>query len=161
MEILLYTGIGIGLVFVSEIGGYLWHRYGAHTNILPFVKNTHEIHHTIIDDEAHDDFFYICILLSIYLVFLIYLYYLTYISLILLTVLYLAVFFPFIWSWFIHSAYHIENHWLNEYEWFRNDKRIHFKHHDDPTKNYGIATHFTDELLGTFDYAFPINIDVD
>ena len=161
MEILLYTGLGVGLIFASEIGGYIWHRYGAHTDILPFVKDTHQVHHTRIHDQAHEDFFYIAILLVLYLAFLFYLYYLTYISLTLLTILYLGVFFPFIWSYYIHSAYHITDHWLNEYEWFQNDKRIHFKHHEDPTKNYGIATHFTDELLGTFDYAFPINKNID
>ena len=158
MEVLLYSGIGISLIFASEIGAYLWHRYGAHTDILPFVKNTHEIHHTIIDDEAHGDFFYIAILLSLYLIVLCYLYYISYINLMLFAILYLSVFFPFIWSYYIHTAFHIENHWLNEYEWFCNDKRIHFQHHKDPTTNYGIATHFTDEILGTFDYGFPIKL---
>ena len=156
MEFIIYPTIFISLVFLSEIGGYFWHRYIAHLEILPFVKETHDIHHTIIDDQAHGDFFYICILLTLYLIFLMYLYYRVYITLVLLLILYTAVLFPFVWNYFIHTAYHIEDHWLNEYEWFVNDKRIHMQHHINPDVNYGIATHFTDELLNTFDYGFPI-----
>jgi len=157
MEYFIYPSIFIGLVICSEIGGYFWHEVFAHNHIIPFVKETHDIHHSIIDDTAEGDFFYICIFLILYLIVLTYLYYKAYITLILLLILYTAVFFPFLWSYYVHSAYHIENHWLNKYEWFRNDKRIHMQHHINPEKNFGIATHFTDELMGTFDYAFPIN----
>ena len=149
---LFYIGLVIFLIIVSEIGAHFWHRFGAHTNILPFVKETHSIHHNIIDDEAHADFIYICVLLFLYLIALSYIFSLFYILL-----FYLPVFVVFIWNWYIHSCYHIENHWLNRYEWFKNDKRIHFQHHINTNKNYGIATHFTDILLDTFDYGFPIN----
>jgi len=155
MEIIIYPTIFISLVFLSEIGGYFWHKYVAHS--LPFVKDTHDIHHNIIDDQAHGDFVYICFLLVLYLSALLYLYYKTYITLALLLILFTGVFFPFLWSYYIHTCYHIENHWLNEYEWFRNDKRIHMQHHINPQTNYGIATHFTDEILNTFEYSFPIS----
>ena len=158
MNFIIYLSIFIFLIYLSEIGGYFWHRFAHNENSL-IVKTTHDIHHTIIDDQADGDFFYVCILLGLYLLVLIYFYYKAYITLTLLVILYTAVFFPFVWSYYIHAAYHIEDHWLNKYEWFRNDKRIHMQHHLNPEVNYGIATHFTDELLGTFDYAFPISVN--
>ena len=96
-------------------------------------------------------------LLFVYLIVLIFLYYSNYIDLISSIILYLTVFFVFIWNWYVHKSYHTENHWLNKYEWFQNDKRIHFQHHENPETNYGIATHFTDVVLNTFDYGFPAN----
>ena len=155
-EYIFYPVLFAGLIIASEIAGYFWHEIFAHHSIIPFVRETHQTHHNIIDDQAHGDFFYICFFLSIYFMVLVYLYYKSYITLILLVILFTGVFFPFLWSWYVHSAYHIENHWLNEYEWFRNDKRIHMQHHINPKCNFGIATHFTDEIMGTFDYAFPI-----
>lgn len=157
MEILFYTGLCVGLVLASEVGGYFWHRWGAHTHILPPVKKTHDIHHTDIEDKADGDFAYIAGMLIIYLIILIYLYKLSYINPQLFAILYLSVCVPSIWSWYIHRAYHIDDHWLNEYDWFKQDKRIHMQHHVNPNENYGIASHFTDEILGTFNYAFPIS----
>ena len=158
MEILFYSGICLGVVILSEVGAYCWHRWGSHTNIIPIisVKKTHDIHHTIIDDKAEGDFFYILILLILYFNLLLLLYMYLYINTIVFLILYIPVLSIFIYNYYIHSAYHEENHWLNEYEWFRNDKRIHFQHHEDPTKNFGIATHYTDIILDTFDYGFPI-----
>tara|TARA_R110002153_G_scaffold273288_1_gene443674 strand:- start:1171 stop:1671 length:501 start_codon:yes stop_codon:yes gene_type:complete len=153
----IYPFIGISLIYLSEIGGYFWHRIFAHQDIIPMVRESHRIHHTDIDDKAHEDFIYVCFFLFVYFWALLYLWYKTYINLALFLVLYFGVFLPFVWSWYIHSAYHIEAHWLNGYSWFRRDKRIHMQHHADPKTNYGIATHFTDEIMGTLDYAFPIS----
>jgi lathosterol oxidase len=157
MEILMYCSIVIGMVLLSEVGGYFWHRFGAHKNILPLVKKTHDIHHTIIDDQAYGDFLYVCILLSLYFGLLLYVYYYAYITRALFLYLYIPVVLTFLMNFYIHRAYHIENHWLNKYEWFQNDKRIHLQHHIDETKNFGIITHMTDHILDTFDYGFPVN----
>ena len=146
-------------IILSEIGAYAWHRWGAHTNILEVVKKTHDIHHEVIDDKAEGDFFYVCLLLFLYFNILLVLYIYTYITALLFFALYFPVLLIFFWNFYVHAAYHIENHWLNEYEWFRNDKRIHMHHHADPTKNFGIATHYTDLILNTYDSAFPINTE--
>ena len=162
MEIIWIVMIMIGIImfYVAEIGAYFWHRFGAHTEIIDKVslntlkvKQTHDIHHTIIDDEAHADFFYVCFLLFFYLVFLYLLFYYDYLSFSWLLVLYLPVFITLVWNWYVHSAYHQEDHWLSKYEWFKHDKFLHMNHHIDPNCNYGIATHFTDEILDTMSYS--------
>ncbi len=153
---IIYLFIVIIMIYLSEIGGYFWHRFGAHTNLLYPVKKMHDIHHEDILDEAHGDFLYVCGLLIFLFLFLFYIYYKNYITFPLFLSIYLPVMFVFIWSWYVHSAYHIDDHWLNRYDWFRTDKRIHMRHHKNPETNYGIATHFTDEILETFDYGYEI-----
>jgi hypothetical protein len=157
MEVLIYSGIVLGMIILSEFGAYFWHRFGAHTEILPPVKNTHDIHHTIVEDQAHGDFFYVLVLLVLYFGILLYAYHRLYITWALFFYLYIPVVFTFLSNYFLHYAYHVEDHWLNKYEWFRNDKRIHFQHHKDQSKNFGIVTHFSDHILDTFDYGFPVN----
>jgi len=153
---LIYLFFIIIMFYLSEIGAYFWHRFGAHTNLLSPVKNMHDIHHNNIKDEAHGDFFYVFLLLLFLFIFLSFLYFYNIMSLKIILIIYLPILIVFVWNWYIHSAYHIENHWLNSYDWFRNDKRIHFQHHKNPEINYGIATHFVDEILETFEYGFPI-----
>ena len=143
------------MIYLSEIAAYLWHRIAAHTNILYPVKKTHDIHHNVIDDEAHLDFIYVCVLLLFYLIFLSFLYYKEYITFTWLLVLYTPVFLTLVWNWYVHSAYHQTDTFLEQYEWFQNDRRIHMQHHKNPEVNFGIATHFTDEILETFNYGYP------
>lgn len=153
---MLYLYLIITLLILTEIGAYFWHYLGTHRNIIPEffqVQKTHNIHHNIIDDQAHGDFFYILIFLIVLAITLSYLWFKSRISYQLALAIYIPIFAVFIWNWYIHSAYHIENHWLNGYEWFQNDKRIHFQHHDNPSTNFGIATHFSDIIFNTFDYA--------
>ena len=151
------TFLAIPMIFLSEMGAYAWHRWGSHTNVIPMAKRTHDIHHAIVDDKAEGDFMYVILLLFLYFNILLVLYLYTYITALMFFSLYFPVILIFFWNFYVHTAYHIENHWLNRYEWFRNDKRIHMHHHTDPTKNFGIATHYTDLLLDTFSSAFPVN----
>ena len=67
---------------------------------------------------------------------------------------YLLLATDFVWNWYVHSAYHIQNHWLNNFDWFKLDKKIHLQHHVDPTVNYGIASHFCDIIMGTYELPF-------
>ena len=73
-----------------------------------------------------------------------------YISLTLAIVTYLTCLTVFLWNYYCHACYHIDNHWLNNFEWFKRDKELHFRHHNNPNKNYGIATHFSDILFNTY-----------
>ena len=50
---------------------------------------------------------------------------------------------------YIHDSYHIKNHWLNKYNWYKNHKKYHHIHHLDD-KNYGITNYFYDHLFNTF-----------
>ncbi len=65
----------------------------------------------------------------------------------------------FLWNWYIHTAYHIDNHWLNRYEWFRKDKHLHMLHHDNAKINYGVVSHFTDMLMGTYSNTYSSKHD--
>ena len=152
-----YPLIALGVVFASEIAAYFWHRIFAHTDTITLVKEMHDVHHNVIDDQAHGDFIYVCGLLVAYFCFLLTLYFYYYINVYMLLTLYIPAVCVFVYNYLIHAAYHIENHWLNNYEWFRQDKRIHFAHHDNPECNYGIATHYSDIIFDTFDYGFPVN----
>ena len=151
----------LSIVIGSEFTAYLWHRYGAHTDILPKVYDTHKIHHIAeLTHEAHEDFYYIIIILLLAFILLYFFWYSGYMKFIGLHVIYpvlayLIVFTVFVWNWYIHSAYHVSDHWLNQYEWFKKDKRIHLQHHINPSVNYGIASHFNDIVFGTYEY--PVN----
>ena len=150
-----YIILFIMMIFISELLAYCWHKFGAHEDIIPEmfkVQESHLKHHTIVDDSAYDDFMYILIFLIVYTFLLIYLIKIQMITYLLASCIYFPVLMASFWNFYIHSAYHSENHWLNEYEWFRNDKRIHFQHHRNPTTNYGISTHFSDVIFDTFDY---------
>ncbi len=143
----------VGTVLLSEFGAYLWHRYSAHTDLIPGVGDTHHIHHTAdLTHEAHEDFYWIIIILLLMGLFIIVLKH--YINIKYMLLIYGVVTIVFIWNWYIHSAYHIPNHWLNTYEWFRRDKHIHLQHHVNPDVNYGIASHFSDVIFGTYEYPY-------
>lgn len=143
--------IVIGIIILSEIAGYLWHRFAAHTDILHInlIHETHKIHHDAdLTHEAHEDFFWLILLLTIMGIFV---WYQPFLNRKYAIIIYLIVVIVFVWNWYIHSAYHISNHWLNNYDWFKKDKKIHFQHHINPWSNYGIASHFSDIICGTFD----------
>ncbi len=147
----------LSVVIAAEIGSFCWHNFSAHTDIIPGIHATHKIHHTSdLSHEAHEDFYYIVVILIIIGLGLIYLWYY---NLLLIDPNYLAIGYSifvsvFVWNWYVHSAYHIQNHWLNNFDWFKLDKKIHLQHHVDPTVNYGIASHFCDIIMGTYELPF-------
>ena len=146
------------IIIGSEFGSYSWHRFGAHTDIIPGPHDTHRIHHTSnLTHEAHEDFFWVVFLLIVGAIGLTTIWYLGYYDMIGILPIYIIIAYSililvFVWNWYIHSAYHIPNHWLNQYRWFQKDKRIHLQHHVNPRVNYGIASHFSDIIFGTYEY---------
>ena len=50
----------------------------------------------------------------------------------------------------LHDYFHITNHWLNKYHWFRVIKQLHWNHHDNPEVNHGIIWFIPDKIFGTF-----------
>jgi hypothetical protein len=150
-------------ILLTEVGSYVWHRFATHRDIIPTiigVQNTHDTHHQ--EEIKHsNDFFYIAIILIIYALFLKIIQNITGLSLYISLLIYCPVFILFVWNWYVHNAYHTKNHWLQQYDWFIKDKKIHFQHHYDPEQNYGIASHFTDIFLGTFNPGLNRNEDND
>ena len=152
-----YTILFFIILIVSESAAYFWHRF-AHINIYNPVRETHKIHHMAeLDHEAHEDFIWIIVLLILYGISLYILYSKSYINKNISLILYIPVLVVFVWNWYIHSAYHQKNHWLEKYTWFQNDRRLHFQHHINPKTNFSIASHYMDEILDTFDYNNSVN----
>ena len=48
---------------------------------------------------------------------------------------------------YIHDSYHVKNHWLNKYNWYKKIKIFYIHHLDN--KNYGIILIFL-IVFGTF-----------
>lgn len=138
-------------IILAEIGGYFWHRLGAHTSTIPIVRETHKIHHQhdLEGHEADEDFFWVflltmafSILLCIFVIFGL--------PMIIAVTVFTSAMVVFIWNWYVHAAYHTPGHWLENFDWFIKDRELHFQHHYDPTSNFAIASHFPDMLFGTF-----------
>lgn len=147
---IVYILLFVLLLYVTEVLAYFWHRTAAHSPYINPVSKTHRYHHIDINDLAHYDFIYLLVLLTFYLIFIFYLYNKDIINLTIASLLFFPVCLMLIYNWYIHSAFHIENHWLNKYEWFQRDKKLHLLHHVNNDKNYGIATHFADTLFNTY-----------
>jgi sterol desaturase/sphingolipid hydroxylase (fatty acid hydroxylase superfamily) len=51
----------------------------------------------------------------------------------------------------IHDAFHLTGHPLNKWRAFREWNRLHFVHHQDMSRNYGIFGFGFDKVFGTFE----------
>lgn len=156
LPVMMWFTYIIAIVVGIEVFAYLWHRYGAHTDYIPGLHDTHRIHHMLdlsLGHEANEDFIWILLIivtieltLGVAIMIKIIPYIVALIALIGIIVS-LVVFW---WNWWIHRAYHYPDHWLNTYKWFQREKARHYVHHYNPHNNYGIATHFTDKIMGTW-----------
>ena len=159
INILFWISYIIALIIGIEIFAYLWHRYGAHGDYIPGIHDTHRIHHDIMkqaDDhrlsehDADDDFIWILLMMTLFEVIIGIGVIVGIIPRILAIMTIIVCLMIFWWNWWIHRAYHQKDHWLNSYHWFVLEKERHYIHHEYPDKNYSIATHFTDQILGTW-----------
>ena len=50
----------------------------------------------------------------------------------------------------IHDSFHITDHWLNRYAWYGRLRELHYIHHRNMRRNFGIANFTWDRVLGTF-----------
>lgn len=143
----------IAVIIGTEVFAYIWHRYGAHSDYIPGIHDTHKIHHMMnleLGHEADEDFVWI-LLIMIFLEIIIGLAVMIGIfpgDLAIVTIIVSLI--VFWWNWWIHKAYHQPNHWLNSYQWFQLEKERHYVHHYSPHKNYGIASHFSDVIMNTW-----------
>jgi sterol desaturase/sphingolipid hydroxylase (fatty acid hydroxylase superfamily) len=146
--LLYWTILVVLVIMLVEVFAYFWHRIVAHTDIVSIVAKTHDIHHTVASNEADEDFIWLLLLMigGEVIAGSIMLYYPT--VQLLVTVIVSIIILT--WNWWIHRSYHRDDHWLNNFAWFRSDKENHFIHHYNPDKNYGIASHFVDRLCSTW-----------
>lgn len=143
----------IAIILGTELFAYFWHRYGAHADYIPGIHETHRIHHTIDLSEGHkadEDFIWILFLIILveFIVGMAIIIRVMPGNVGLIAVVISVLVFG--WNWWIHRAYHDPHHWLNEYSWFQQEKTRHYLHHYQPHYNYGIASHFMDQLMGTW-----------
>lgn len=140
----------IALVIGIEIFAYFWHRFGAHMDIIPGLHETHHIHHKLIINEADEDFIWLLLLLIIMEVAIGIGILIGLIPGLIGIITIITSFIVFYWNWYIHKAYHDDQHWLSSYSWFQLEKTRHFVHHNHPNLNFGIASHFSDIIFGTY-----------
>lgn len=137
-------------VILAEIFSYIWHRFAAHQDY-PVIglHSIHKQHHNAdLLDQANGDF--ICIMALLIVTTIVMMFSSSLISFLSIMIYPLiASFFLLLWTWYIHAAYHTTGHWLENYHWFLEKRRLHFLHHTDPSKNYGIASHLGDVIFGT------------
>lgn len=50
---------------------------------------------------------------------------------------------------YVHDSMHLRRHWLQRFRFYRNLRRLHFKHHVDMTKNFGIVAMQWDDVFKT------------
>ncbi len=54
---------------------------------------------------------------------------------------------------YVHAAFHLNKHWLNDVpvikNYFQKLEKLHYLHHVDDTKNFGILTFIWDKLFST------------
>lgn len=51
----------------------------------------------------------------------------------------------------LHDALHIREHFLERYKWFHHLREVHFVHHVDVKKNFGIFDFTADKVCGTLE----------
>jgi sterol desaturase/sphingolipid hydroxylase (fatty acid hydroxylase superfamily) len=51
---------------------------------------------------------------------------------------------------YFHDAFHIRNHWINNFSMFRSWNTLHYEHHIDQNKNFGIVFFGWDRLFGVY-----------
>ena len=164
-----YKNYALAVVYsflAVEILGYLWHRFGGHIGYFgDTVRITHYYHHEEVyphtnleSDEyktAYDHWPYF-IPMTVVTSLIYYFIYKKY-KLFDLTMFIIFMIFSLIYisiTFYFHNSYHVKNHWLNKYEFYRKIKYQHFIHHFDNC-NYGIIFNIVDKIFGTY---CPVNV---
>ena len=123
----------------------------SHENIIPIIRETHLEHHQANWlHEAHSDFIWIVIGLILFTIMLVILCKFNVAPAWILIIIWCTVIAISVWNWYIHAAYHQPGHWLEQFNWFNQDRQAHLIHHVAPNTNYSIASHFTDWGFGTY-----------
>lgn len=163
IDICLIIVIILTTWLVSEVFSYFWHRFVSHLSIdnrilgkylFRGVKDSHKDHHFKFNmDESHkalEDFLWVvtglcCLGVFWYSISLLGIVHDAYLVASMTT----SVVFG-LWKCFIHAAYHTDNHILNKFSFFREWKREHYVHHEDPKSNFSLSWFIPDKIFGTY-----------
>lgn len=147
---------------VTDFAVYVWHRWISHFGLGGNIfRNAHYEHHEIhypfakletneyipngwIDGDTWPWFIPITICMSIYIA-------LCKLDCMSVFNCYIGLTFAIIYTYitsYINQSYHIRNHWLNKFNWFRRHKFYHKLHHY-YNCNYSITTFIMDRIFGT------------
>ena len=145
-----------------EFFGYLWHRFSAHLGYAgDGIRKPHYEHHEIyypytdmesekyrIEGLFNGDSWPWFIPIALMILMLGILKWKDVISTVTFTVMCIWIFVHVYLISYIHDSYHIKNHWLNKYSWYKKNKLYHNLHHY-YNCNYGISNYSMDYLFGT------------
>jgi len=53
-------------------------------------------------------------------------------------------------SFHVHTQYHLNHSWLRRFGWFDRKRELHFVHHRDASKNFGVIEFVWDRVFGTY-----------
>lgn len=143
-------------LFVGDIVGYLIHKL-LHWKRAGFLYNRHMTHHLrlypihdfmspVYRSPGKDNTMYVftafiaiaCILMFIFCPFWI-------------AAIFSAEFiFLGVFNDYVHDAFHVIAHPLEKYDSFLELRRLHFEHHVDMGKNYGIFSFIPDRIFRSF-----------
>ena len=151
--LIIIAGIVAGPIVV-EVLGYAWHRAAEHKGIFGNkVRHRHWVHHEVhypleslrgpipYHDAGGFTMYAAGVALSVLaLVFLPWL--------IVMPALIAAWIYAIMIGEYFHRAFHIREHWLQRFAWFRRLRLLHDIHHMGPY-NYGIVLFWMDGLCGT------------
>jgi len=51
---------------------------------------------------------------------------------------------------YVHTQYHLSRSWLRRFGWFHTRRNLHFLHHRDASKNFGVIEFVWDRVFGTY-----------
>lgn len=150
----------VGVFFIGNFTGYFVH-WLMHKGKLKSIAEAHSTHHELypVDDftskeyrsAGKDDSTFVFVPMI----------------LLALAILFIPVWFIFKSLWifplpillgiiigwlngYMHECFHIADHPLIKFKWFRNLKQLHLVHHFNPTKNMGIIWFVPDKLFNSF-----------
>jgi sterol desaturase/sphingolipid hydroxylase (fatty acid hydroxylase superfamily) len=167
-ERVLWFALGVPLV---EVVGYLWHRFIEHGGLLgETLRHRHWVHHereypaeNLRPNKQYQDakdwsWYLLAVLTFCVLGLLAWLHILPLPSMLALSVG--GVVYARYVVGIFHDVYHLPDHWLHQFRWFRRLMYLHDLHHWTRC-NYGIVVFWMDRLFCTYRQekpSVPINV---
>lgn len=161
MHVLLYLLIIIITFFCLTLIGHLVH-YSLHQKWMGQFHKSHMVHHLELypsydyfSDKyrsagKHSTFVFFLPLALIFLGIPLTLYFLGIIPLWFSVLLFLEILIVSYAHDYIHDAFHIRGHFLNKNQYFRELSFLHYVHHVDMSKNFGIYLFLWDRLFKSY-----------
>jgi len=50
----------------------------------------------------------------------------------------------------VHDTFHVQDHWLSQFSWYRRKREEHYVHHRNMRRNFGIVSFTWDRVFGTY-----------